>query len=105
MDCRLEDDQYGQARLVTFANGMTVRELLVSLDDQNRRCVYAIVGGKFAHYNGALQVVPEGDGACRIIWLVDLLPDSFAEPVSQMVKQGAIVLLKKLEESCAKATV
>ena len=32
-DCRVE----GEARIVTFANGMVARELLVDLDDQARR--------------------------------------------------------------------
>ena len=35
----LEDD----TRLVTFANGMTVRERIVTIDDERRRLVYAVV--------------------------------------------------------------
>jgi Polyketide cyclase / dehydrase and lipid transport len=41
-DSRLD----GEARVVTFANGMVVRELIVNIDDQARRFVWAAVGGE-----------------------------------------------------------
>jgi hypothetical protein len=40
VDCRLD----GDARVVTFANGTVVREILVSVDDTARRLVYSVVG-------------------------------------------------------------
>ena len=33
VDCRLE----GDSRYITFANGMTMREIIVSVDDRTRR--------------------------------------------------------------------
>ena len=53
----------GDARIVTFANGMVVREPLVSRDDQARRLVYGAVGGRTSHYNAALQVFDADRGA------------------------------------------
>src|SRR4051812_16011499 len=48
----------GHARVVTFANGMTAREDIVSIDEAQHRVCWAIVGQKFQHYNGAAQVLP-----------------------------------------------
>jgi hypothetical protein len=39
-DCKLEGDE----RIVTFANGMVAREVLVDADGRLRRLAYAIVG-------------------------------------------------------------
>lgn len=50
----------GDARVVTFANGVVLREPLVSRDDAARRLVYSAVGGRTTHYNAALQVFDAG---------------------------------------------
>ncbi len=44
------------ARIVTFINGMVLREPIVTLDDEARRLVWAAEGGRASHYNAALQV-------------------------------------------------
>ena len=53
---RLESD----ARVVTFANGMEVREPIVDLDDVARRLVWSAEGAGTTHYNAS---VPIGDQA------------------------------------------
>lgn len=68
-------------RLVTFANGTTARETLVSVDDERRRLVYAIIGGRAAHYNASVQVIADGAQGCRVEWIIDLMPDAFADYV------------------------
>ena len=60
VDCRLEED--GGARVVTFANGLVARELIVDIDDAARRLVWAVVDGRPTHHNASLQVFAEGDG-------------------------------------------
>src|SRR5687768_9979623 len=67
VDCRLE----GGARIVTFANGLVARELIVDVDDEQRRIVYAIVGGHPTHHNASMQVVDEGNGRSKLIWIAD----------------------------------
>src|SRR6478609_7499254 len=57
-DTRME----GNGRIVTFANGLVVREEVVAVDDAARRVVWAIVGQQFHHYNGAAQVFDHADG-------------------------------------------
>ena len=56
IDTRLEPG----SRVVTFGNGMVVREPIVDIDDRERRLVWGAIGGPLTHYNGAVQVFPEG---------------------------------------------
>jgi hypothetical protein len=84
----------GRARVITFFTGLTVRELLVGIDDEHRRLTYAIVDG-FTHYQGTAQVLPE-DRGCRFLWLVDLLPDEQAGDVAQMMEHGAAAIRRTL---------
>src|SRR5262245_17648087 len=65
------------ARIVTFANGMTAKELIVDCDDVARRLVWSVVEGRMSHHNGSLQVFAEG-GGCRVVWIADILPHELA---------------------------
>ena len=65
----------GDARIVTFGNGMVVRELIVDIDDAARRLVWSVVGGPMTHHNASLQVFADGDGRSRVVWIADLLPN------------------------------
>jgi hypothetical protein len=87
----------GDARIVTFANGMVVREPIVDIDDTARRLVYSAVGGMSSHYNASMQVFPEGDGRCRLVWIIDLLPHALAPTVSVLAEQATHVMKKTLE--------
>lgn len=82
-------------RVLTFFNGMVARERLVTLDDEARRLVYAVIGGQASHYNAAVQVFAERDGS-RIVWTVDLLPDELAPAIGAMMDQAAIAMKKTL---------
>jgi carbon monoxide dehydrogenase subunit G len=86
------------ARIVTFANGLVARELIVTIDDKRRRFVYASIGGRARHHNASIQVLPHGESA-RIVWITDLLPDEIAEPIRALVDEGARVMKQTLEQS------
>ena len=86
----------GNARVVTFGNGQTVREDIVSIDDSHRRVIWAIVGQKFHHYQGTATAEP-GDPGCRFVWTIDLLPDALAPNVEAMMTAGLSVMKKTLE--------
>jgi carbon monoxide dehydrogenase subunit G len=88
----------GDARIVTFANGMTAKELIVDLDDSARRLVWSVVGGRMTHHNGSIQIYPEGYG-CRLVWRADILPHDLKGPVSAMMQQGMNAMKKKLDET------
>jgi hypothetical protein len=86
----------GNARVVTFANGMVAREEIVAIDDAARRVAWAIIGQQFHHYNGAAQVFPHHDGA-RFVWTTDLLPDDMAGNVDAMMDAGLAAIKKTIE--------
>jgi carbon monoxide dehydrogenase subunit G len=93
VDAKIE----GDARIVTFANGMVAREVLVDLDDQARRLVYAVVGGRPTHYNASVQVFADGEERSRFVWVIDLLPNDLAASVGAMAEQGAKVIERTLQ--------
>ena len=92
-DVRLEEG----ARVVTFANGMVVRELIVAIDHEARRLVWSVVGGQMTHHNASAQVFAEGDGRSRFVWIADLLPDEVAPVVGGMMDEGMIAIRRTLE--------
>jgi uncharacterized protein YndB with AHSA1/START domain len=94
-DVRLE----GPDRIVTFFNGATVREVLVTLDDTARRLVWSIVDGPYTHHNGAAQVLLDADGSTRFVWTADLLPDATAERTKEMMERGTATVRRTLESA------
>jgi carbon monoxide dehydrogenase subunit G len=87
----------GDARIVTFGNGMVVREEIVDVDDATCRVVWAVVGGQFLHYNGTAQVFPNAVGGSRFVWTADLLPNDLAVGVTAMIEAGLAVIKQTLE--------
>jgi hypothetical protein len=99
VDCRLE----GGSRIVTFANGTVVKELIVDIDDNARRLAYAVSGGSMTHHNASFQVFPAGAAGTKLVWRVDLLPDTAAENMHMMMEQGSKAIRKTLEGAGASA--
>jgi carbon monoxide dehydrogenase subunit G len=93
-DCKAD----GDSRIVSFANGATARETMVSSDDKARRLVYAIIDQRFKHYSASVQVFAEGAGS-RVVWLIDLLPNDLAPFVTQMSGAGATAMKVALEKA------
>jgi Polyketide cyclase / dehydrase and lipid transport len=93
IECRMD----GDARIITFPDGRVARELLVGIDDEHRRLVYAEPGGRFITRNGAMQVVEISDGRCRLVWTNDLLPDEFAAMVAGNMDRGLATMKQSLE--------
>ena len=56
---------------------MTLREPTVAVDEKARRLVWSAEGGPFTHYNASLQAFAE-DGATRVVWIADFLPEEVA---------------------------
>lgn len=94
-DARLD----GEDRIVTFFSGAVVREVLIDLDDEERRLVWSVVDGPYSHHNGAAQVFAEGDG-CRFVWIADLLPNEAAAPTAEMMERG-VEVVKQTQEAAA----
>jgi len=93
IDTKVEDD--GRARVVTFANGMVVREPIVALDEERRRLVWSADGGRTTHYNGSAQVVVEGEQV-KVVWTADFLPHDTRDAIDAAMTAGAAAMKKAL---------
>jgi len=87
----------GDARIVTFGNGMVAREPILSVDDQRRRIAWAATGGQLTHYNAVLQLAADGAGT-RVSWVTDLLPHEMAGPIGAMQDQALAVMKRTAEQ-------
>jgi len=94
-DTKLEDG----ARIVTFGNGMVVRERIVDVDEKAQRVAWSAVGGSMTHHNASAQVFPDGAGGCRFVWIADLLPHAAAPAIAGMIDQGMAVIKQTLERA------
>jgi polyketide cyclase/dehydrase/lipid transport protein len=96
VDTRVEAD----TRVVTFIDGTVARERFVALDHENRRIVYAVVGGSMrpAHDNASMQVLADGEGRCRLIWIHDVLPDDLAPALDAAMTRGSAVIKHTFED-------
>jgi hypothetical protein len=97
LDARLD----GEARIVTFANGTTARELLVDCDDERRRLVYAVVSQLVKQHSASVQVVADGDSRARLIWVVDVLPHEIAPYIDSQMDLAALAMQKALRRDAA----
>jgi carbon monoxide dehydrogenase subunit G len=92
-DCKLD----GDSRTVTFANGMIVRELIVDVDDEAQRHSWSARSEPFTHHNASVQVFPEGEDECRVVWIADLMPNEVAEATGEMIEHGLDAMKRTLE--------
>ena len=76
------------ARIVTFANGLVVKELFVGIDPAARRLAYSVRNERFTHHNGVFTVSDLGGGRSRLDWCADVLPDEVAPTVAGMMDEG-----------------
>ena len=96
-DCKLE----GDSRIVTFANGMVARELIVDVDDKTCRHSWSAHGEPLTHHNASIQVFSRGDDKCRVVWIADLMPNEVAETVGEMIQHGLDTMKRTLESNPA----
>jgi carbon monoxide dehydrogenase subunit G len=85
------------ARVVTFANGMTVRETIVTIDEAERRVVWSASGGALVHHNGSAQVHRDPGGNSKVVWIADFLPDAAADAIGAMMADGMRVMKQTLD--------
>ncbi len=94
-DCKLEGDW----RTVTFANGMVVRELIVTIDDEICRHAWSVRSAMLEHHNASVQVFSKGPEQSRVVWIADLMPNGVAGPIEQMIQQGLNAMKQTLEKT------
>jgi hypothetical protein len=89
-DCKLE----GDSRIVTFANGNTAQELLVTMDDARMRLVYAVVSPRVKQHSASIQIFADGENRSRMVWITDVLPHEIASYIDGQMDLGAAAMQK-----------
>ena len=100
LDTRLD----GDSRLVTFANGITVRERIIDVDDRRRRLAYSVVAWLATHHHATFEVSVDGERRSRIVWIADLLPHDLAPTVDAMMEGGCAAIKQTLEQTASDQT-
>ena len=98
-DCGME----GEARIVTFFNGMVAKELIVDVDDKAMRLVWSARSEGLQHHNASIQVFEDGPGRCRVVWIADVLPHEAAKMVGGMMEKAMPIMKKTLESHSSPA--
>ena len=98
-DCRRDGDD----RIVTFANGLVARELIVDVDDAARRLAYSARSERLQHHSASFQVFEEGAAHCKVVWIADVLPHAAAGPLGAMMDGGVAAMTKALASRPAAA--
>jgi len=92
-DCRMEGDD---ARIVTFGNGLVIKEIIVDLDEASRRLCWSAKSERLMHHNASLQIFADGPGT-KAVWIADLLPNEAAPAIGAMIDHGMGAMKKTLE--------
>ncbi len=92
-DTKLEEG----ARVVTFVNGMVIREPIVTVDDDARRLVWSAEGGRTTHYNAALEVAAGSGGGAIVVWTADFLPDDVKPQLTAALEAGTWAMKRSLD--------
>ncbi|HEX8036708.1 MAG TPA: SRPBCC family protein [Ktedonobacterales bacterium] len=89
----------GDTRILSFANGNVVRELIVAVDDEARRLAYAVVESRMplVHHHASFQVFAEGADHSRLVWITDVLPHELAREIRLTVERCAMVMKETIE--------
>ncbi|GAA2645720.1 SRPBCC family protein [Paractinoplanes durhamensis] len=89
----------GDIRILTMPDGSEIRELIISIDNEEQRLAYAVVGGQklpLTYHHATFQVFAEGQGS-RLVWLTDVLPHDMAPAVRARTERGIVELKATLE--------
>jgi Polyketide cyclase / dehydrase and lipid transport len=89
------------SRVVTFANGRTVEERLISSDDARCRLVYSIAApdGAGSHHQASVQVYSNGPEQSRFVWITDVLPHERGTALEAMMDLGMAAIQQTFTKS------
>ena len=86
------------ARVVTFGNGMQIREPIIDLDETKRRLVWSAEGAGMTHYNASVQVFAADEGS-RVVWIADFLPNTMRDQVRSLMSEGISVMKATMDRA------
>ena len=79
----------GNKRWITLAAGIVFEEDIVTLDHDLRRFQYKIVNNSLIKFHlGTVDVIPDGDDRCLVIYSTDMDPEVLALPIAGAASLG-----------------
>jgi len=92
----------GDVRTVSFANGMTVHEQILDVDDEHRRVAYVVLDAPgLTYHHASMQIEIAGPGRCAFVWTTDFLPAEAAANLQPLIDQGSDALKRMLETAAS----
>ncbi len=90
----------GSKRWITLASGITFEEDIVTLDHDLRRFQYRIVNNPIiTQHLGTVDVIPDGDDRCVVIYSTDMEPEVLALPIAGAAGVGLEALKRRFEKT------
>lgn len=88
----------GDTRTCTLEDGGVLTEKILNRDDAGRNYRYSIVDSPFGFtaYESQIEVREAGEGS-KVVWTVDLEPDSMADQMAPLYEQSLAMLKQQLE--------
>ena len=87
----------GEVRIVTFGNGVVLKELIISNDPSARRLAWSAQSDQWQHHNASLQIFPLSDERCEAVWTADVLPHAAGAIMEQFLTMGLDAMKSHLE--------
>jgi carbon monoxide dehydrogenase subunit G len=87
----------GEVRTVTFADGYTVNERILSVDEAKRSVTYAAFGGRSTYHRAAMIVTATADGQTRLTWWTDVSPATLVPFIERNMDAGLATMKRHLE--------
>lgn len=94
-NCEMEPD--GGARIVTFGNGMVLREPIIAVDDGAMRVAWTAQSDGWTHHNASIQVFALPGDRCEVAWTADVLPHEAGETIAMIMEMGLDAMKTHLE--------
>ncbi|WP_262690890.1 SRPBCC family protein [Kordiimonas aestuarii] len=95
-DVEAETAADGEYRTITFANGVRLRERIISIDDTAMRLTYGARGGETTHHLASMQVFEDISG-CDLVWTCDFLPADLRNYIEGNMERGVEIMKRTLE--------
>lgn len=89
----------GNERTLILADGSEVKEWIVSVDEEERRLVFAVKEGRMPlqHHNASFQILPDSQGGSQFVWITDFLPAELTEAIQTQAERVSAVIKQTLE--------
>lgn len=87
----------GEVRIVTFANGVVLKEFMISNNADVMRLVWSAQSDQWAHHNASLQIFAGDEATCEAVWTADVLPHAAGAMMEQFLTAGLSAMKAHME--------